>query len=178
MRRAHRAAQLNARFHRLVAPPGGDLQRRIVDRAVEDDHPRIDLQRLAVSAEGSVHCVQAAVGAQLTVLRGRDIDQAGHLAVQAVGAHREVAAEVEAQLERERQFRLPLGRRQPVLAEDHDVVAEGRQAIALEFEVAAVGAQLALERHALAVIGKLAIARSHQAHVRAIEDPELVRAPS
>ena len=67
-RRLGVAGDLHADLDLLLAPPRRDLQRRVVERPVEDDDAGIDLQRLAVGEEGRVQGFDAAVGAQLAVL--------------------------------------------------------------------------------------------------------------
>src|SRR5260370_4703605 len=90
--------------------------------------------------------------------------------------HRQVRAEIEVDVEVDRQRRLLLrdGARLP---RDDDVVAELRNAVALDLEVAAVGAQLAREREALAVEAGFAFAGGHQAQVRPLEQPEVACLP-
>src|SRR5207249_10938513 len=60
---------------------------------------------------------------------------------------------------------------------NHDILAELRDALALELEVAALGAQLAREREALAVEARFALAGSDQAHVGPLEHAEVLRLP-
>src|SRR5207244_12184761 len=105
-----------------------------------------------------------------------EIDAAAKLALQAFRMHRKVRAEVEIDVEvdRQRRFLLRPGARLPG---DHHVVAQLRNAVALDLEMAAVGAQLARERKPLAVEARFALAGSHEAQVRALQQPEVARLP-
>src|SRR5204863_22580 len=88
----------------------------------------------------------------------------------------ELISEIEPQVERERNARARLGPA-ALLADDDDVVGELGQAVLLELEIAAVGAQLARERDAFLLQARLAASRNHQAQVRALEEAELLGAP-
>jgi hypothetical protein len=113
----------------MFAAPGRDLQRRVVDRAVEDQDAGIDLQLLAVGEEGGVEGLHFAPRAQLAVLGGGEVDVAGELALQSLRADLEVVAEVEVYVERDRQ-RPALARCGTLGARPRGVVAELRQPIA------------------------------------------------
>src|SRR5207248_7536812 len=141
---------------------GSDLQRRIVERPVEDQDPRIDLQLLPVGEEGGVQRLHLAPGAQLAVVGGGEVDVAGELAFQALRADLQVVAEVEMHVERDRYWPA-LARRGPLAADDAHVVAELRQALARQLDPPAVGSQIAAERELLAIEMRLAAAGSDQA---------------
>jgi hypothetical protein len=84
----------------------------IVERTVENDDARIDLQRLAVRVEGRVQRFDAPIRAKLAFLRGLDLELSADLAFEAEAAHLQVVAEVELQVERHRDLSRPrAGRR-------------------------------------------------------------------
>src|SRR6185295_12803288 len=127
------------------------------ERPVEDGDSGIHLQPLAVGEERRVQGLDAAVGAQLALLRGLDLELPGELAFEPVAAHLELLPEIELQIEREGHARR-LSPRAALLPDDHHVLAELRQALLVELEIAAVGAQRSAERDAL--LDELGVARA------------------
>src|SRR3954469_24489814 len=146
-RRARVARDLDADLDLLLAAPRRDLQRRILERSVEDDHAWIDLQRLAVREESGVQGFDAAVGTQLPILRRLHLQLAPDLALEPEATHLELVTEVELQIEPHRNLG-GLARGGGLLADDHHILAELRHAALVQLDVAAVGAQRPAEREA------------------------------
>jgi hypothetical protein len=120
--------------------------------------------------------VHAAARAQLAGLGGRHAHQSADAAVVAVAAQREAAAEVEFEVEVDRQWP-PLARGGALGAFDLNRVVELRQRILGELEVAAVGTQHARDTELLAVEARAAFPGSDQAPVGPAEHAEIVGVP-
>src|SRR5262245_55762141 len=96
---------MDAGLDLLAAAPGADVQAGRVERAVEHEGSRVDRKFLAVGVERRAYRMHAALREDLARGTCRQVHLSRDAAVVTVGAQRQAVAEVEPEIEIQRQLR-------------------------------------------------------------------------
>src|SRR5208282_2920844 len=148
------------------------------ERTVEDQPSADDVEPLSEGCIAAARSVDRTLRGQRHAAVGRDANTAGQHDIEPIADEGEALAEIEHEIDRQRQLERRGLRRTRLTATNHDVFAQRSRAGTAKLEESLVADKLTFEAHAPVDEVEVSLAAQHQTRVRTVEQAQVVSAPA